>query len=327
MKKRAFTLIELLVVIAIIAILAAILFPVFARAKLAAKKTQDLSNMKQIGTATQIYLADYDDVYMQAYYYNNDSGSSENGAGVGGYTQWSGMLQPYVKNLDIFVSPGDQNGGLAPTCYVGDNRGYGAPGGQTPQASCSSTQDNQAPRLSYIANSLVMPRKRRTADPMSVVSATVFESTAGIILLAPMTETPACINGNSSASGTAFKTHRPANGILLNDGTPLTATFFQGEDPSEVGNATYLAVTAERVNQDIATCRSGTIASGANLSHMTYTEPDRFDNGANYTYADTHARFSSMDATVNPDNFQWGKRAYTAGGGVIVRADGSTPVN
>src|ERR1700716_4080994 len=59
--KRAFTLIELLVVIAIIAILAAILFPVFAQAKLAAKKTSDLSNLKQIGLGTKIYLSDYDD--------------------------------------------------------------------------------------------------------------------------------------------------------------------------------------------------------------------------------------------------------------------------
>jgi len=61
--KRAFTLIELLVVIAIIAILAAILFPVFAQAKEAAKKTSCLSNIKQTGTATMIYLSDSDDTF------------------------------------------------------------------------------------------------------------------------------------------------------------------------------------------------------------------------------------------------------------------------
>ncbi|AIE87997.1 prepilin-type N-terminal cleavage/methylation domain-containing protein [Fimbriimonas ginsengisoli] len=61
--KKAFTLIELLVVIAIIAILAAILFPVFAQAKLAAKKTVTLSNIKQVGTATILYAGDNDDVW------------------------------------------------------------------------------------------------------------------------------------------------------------------------------------------------------------------------------------------------------------------------
>ncbi|MDI9638841.1 prepilin-type N-terminal cleavage/methylation domain-containing protein [Kamptonema cortianum] len=61
--KRAFTLIELLVVIAIIAILAAILFPVFAQAKVAAKKTQTLAQYKQLGTSAAIYLADYDDTF------------------------------------------------------------------------------------------------------------------------------------------------------------------------------------------------------------------------------------------------------------------------
>src|ERR1044071_8266023 len=60
-RNRAFTLIELLVVIAIIAILSAILFPVFAQAKEAAKSASDLSNVKQMGTAVAIYLADYDD--------------------------------------------------------------------------------------------------------------------------------------------------------------------------------------------------------------------------------------------------------------------------
>ena len=66
MLRKAFTLIELLVVIAIIAILAAILFPVFAQAKLAAKKTTDLSNIKQLATATTLYGSDADDLFPMA---------------------------------------------------------------------------------------------------------------------------------------------------------------------------------------------------------------------------------------------------------------------
>ncbi len=73
--KRAFTLIELLVVIAIIAILAAILFPVFAQAKLAAKKTNGLTQIKQINTGIQIYLGDFDDTFFP-YRLNGVGGSS-----------------------------------------------------------------------------------------------------------------------------------------------------------------------------------------------------------------------------------------------------------
>jgi prepilin-type N-terminal cleavage/methylation domain-containing protein/prepilin-type processing-associated H-X9-DG protein len=89
--KRAFTLIELLVVIAIIAILAAILFPVFAQAKAAAKKTADLSNFKQIGTAIVLYANDNDDHTMHVDH------STEYG--------WYQPLYTYVKSQDVFRTP------------------------------------------------------------------------------------------------------------------------------------------------------------------------------------------------------------------------------
>lgn len=311
--KRAFTLIELLVVIAIIAILAAILFPVFAQAKMAAKKSSDLSNMKQIGTAIQLYLNDNDDTYSQAYWYANNNDSS------GGYNQWSGVLQPYVKNLQIFVSPGDKLGGLAPTNFIGNNRGFGAPAGQTAQY--PTIQDNQAPRLSYTVNSLLMPRKRRTVDPMNVVSTNVVDDPSGTILIAPMTDVPACMNGSSVASGAAFKTHRSTNAILLTDnGLP-----FAGEAATEIGLSNYWAISVTRAEADIKSCESGTPATG--LSHITYTSPKRFGNGANYAMADTSAKFRTLSDTLNPSRFMWGKRAYTAGGGVIYKPGTTTPVD
>lgn len=99
--KRAFTLIELLVVIAIIAILAAILFPVFAQAKAAAKGTASLSNAKQIGTATFIYTGDSDDVAPL------DTTWGSGPVTVGGVplNTWSQLMVPYMKNTDMLMDP------------------------------------------------------------------------------------------------------------------------------------------------------------------------------------------------------------------------------
>lgn len=116
-SSRAFTLIELLVVIAIIAILAAILFPVFAQAKAAAKKTQCLSNTKQIGTGSMLYAGDYDDAVMPY------SMIADGQAGVeGDRVYWwayqfataknikaddtKGLIFPYMKNGAIKDCPG-----------------------------------------------------------------------------------------------------------------------------------------------------------------------------------------------------------------------------
>ncbi len=110
--KRAFTLIELLVVIAIIAILAAILFPVFAQAKSAAKKVTCLSNLKQIGTASMLYTADYDDMAPLIVMTNNNGPIMDQSYWFGGFNvdfmtmtvtfkPTLGLLHPYTKNQQI----------------------------------------------------------------------------------------------------------------------------------------------------------------------------------------------------------------------------------
>ncbi len=115
LRKRGFTLIELLVVIAIIAILAAILFPVFAKAREKARQTSCLSNVKQIMTGELMYAADYDDMWP----------NNVNPAGyapvmtVGGvvcenvdpWWEWQAFPDPYVKNIEIFNCPTSPDAG------------------------------------------------------------------------------------------------------------------------------------------------------------------------------------------------------------------------
>ena len=126
--QRAFTLIELLVVIAIIAILAAILFPVFAQAKVAAKRTSDLSQLQQIGTALQIYLTDYDDHYPQATFTPRTSPGGESAADAPYEYKWSSDLAVgrYIKNTQLMLSPGDspwQPGAPSPALIPASRKG------------------------------------------------------------------------------------------------------------------------------------------------------------------------------------------------------------
>lgn len=106
MGKRAFTLIELLVVIAIIAILAAILFPVFAQAKEAAKKTACLSQAKQTGLSAMMYATDNDDMWVPYSYGLEGDFVTSPGWGDGyGLMYWNMNLYPYMKNYDLLVCP------------------------------------------------------------------------------------------------------------------------------------------------------------------------------------------------------------------------------
>jgi prepilin-type N-terminal cleavage/methylation domain-containing protein/prepilin-type processing-associated H-X9-DG protein len=98
MRRHGFTLIELLVVIAIIAILAAILFPVFARAREKARQTSCLSNVKQLGLGFHMYIQDYDERFPTYFW-------GEGNSGIPNSCTWWGGIYPYVKNTELYVCP------------------------------------------------------------------------------------------------------------------------------------------------------------------------------------------------------------------------------
>jgi prepilin-type N-terminal cleavage/methylation domain-containing protein/prepilin-type processing-associated H-X9-DG protein len=125
-QRQGFTLIELLVVIAIIAILAAILFPVFARARENARRASCMSNLKQIGLGMMMYVQDYDDHYAPSVVgpYQGSGGSASNyisgaactglpcaqynvsdGFHTGKYMSWMDVLYPYTKSVQIYQCP------------------------------------------------------------------------------------------------------------------------------------------------------------------------------------------------------------------------------
>jgi prepilin-type N-terminal cleavage/methylation domain-containing protein len=113
-RNKAFTLIELLVVIAIIAILAAILFPVFAQARNQARKTVCISNLKQLGLSQLMYLQDYDEhISKWTTGGTNDAWAQPEGAGW-----WMNQTLPYIKNMGVYACPND-------TRSAGDSNGWG----------------------------------------------------------------------------------------------------------------------------------------------------------------------------------------------------------
>ena len=317
MSRRAFTLIELLVVIAIIAILAAILFPVFAQAKLAAKKSADLSNTKQIGIGLQLYIADTDDTFMPSNHRENNSAGAE--------VHWSWMVLPYMKNEQIFVSPADAIGGWAPGCSnrTNNNRGFGEPGMQLGVDGCAAqgylpgVYTLQVGRISYVANQAVIGRKRTTTDTSNVVNATMIDGVSSTILVAPATEKQFCMQ---VSAGGEYRSYRPAFGIGRKGQRDLSGS----DVPTAAADLPLEALTTTGANSatgkwankgtvgNVFNCELRTSNGGATHT-LRYTNGGRFDQGNNYVMADSSAKFHVTLATFNVQRYMWGRAAYSLG--------------
>lgn len=135
-KQKAFTLIELLVVISIIAVLAAILFPVFARARENARRSSCMSNLKQVGLGTMMYVQDYDEKYPICRYHPGKNQTDPAMPGAQYYVQfacegetdgscvtWQDLVYPYTKSTQIFACP-SQSGSNADSGLPYPSYGY-----------------------------------------------------------------------------------------------------------------------------------------------------------------------------------------------------------
>ena len=280
--RRGFTLIELLVVIAIIAILAAILFPAFAKAREAARRSSCASNMKQMGIATMQYSQEYDErLYAHRYVGNPNPLAAANGGqypttgGANGNidgkgldrTFWPTLLQPYLKSYDVFRCPSNPKSwvGGSPNALTTDGTGgsgYGAENSYghndmwlSPAGSWDGTTTSDVLTVSLAS----IPRP---ASTINIVDASYYGAAPDV-----RNDTGTLKNANTTGpvSDLAYMTNQSSNGRYLN--------YWQN-----IGNAEWSAASP-----------AGTLGAPANPAAQLARIPRHLET-VNCLFADGHVK-------------------------------------
>jgi prepilin-type N-terminal cleavage/methylation domain-containing protein/prepilin-type processing-associated H-X9-DG protein len=258
-RKRGFTLIELLVVIAIIAILAAILFPVFGRARENARRTTCQSNLKQLGLGMVMYAQDYDEIYPSAFSYNPSLGNAK---------AWDSFIQPY---MSLKVAYGKKQGFYqCPSDTIDRAAGTG-------DAKRTYAMTGQGTFWQYTGGSDCATSGREGKIETGFAGPTVADAQGY------------CFSRGRNASeipdaaGTLQMAEMPAPGNVMS---------FQN-------SAVVLRPVTNTGAQTKVSCTTGvSSSSNACGQDMGVTEPHHFE-GWNYLFVDGHVKWLKPEATIN----------------------------
>jgi prepilin-type N-terminal cleavage/methylation domain-containing protein len=300
-RDHAFTLIELLVVIAIIAILAAILFPVFAQAKTAAKKASDLSNVRQVALAQILYMQDYEGISAMnrsCFLYREPSGPANMTPCVAGDIAlgWIDLTLPYVKNMQIFKSPGDPipavplpaTGSL---CYHWEREAGGActakNGSLTGYVFANRITNNVYTPLGGDFRSSYARNNNFANNGVYQASESQVEFPSATILIFPfVANTGAGARGEEGNTGSVYNINR-RNGIAPGYSASCVLNSVNSPDANRVSFVNGNASTHPMWGQERLTWSS-----------------ERFSGGSNYAMADSSARYAKPERVKGQCN--WG---------------------
>ena len=306
MKREAFTLIELLVVIAIIAILAAILFPVFAQAREKARSISCESNMKQLGIAVLMYTIDYDDTFCPG---QSDLPDPNNGNAPASYVStdpwghWQTMVLPYIKAGGVFGCPDDidADGPDPNVTAFGVGSSYVANGFYQYYSSDHYAGGNVGPMpllTTYHSNIKVMNDSKVNDTSDTILFAEVFNSdlrnTRGHHG-EDITKDFDGLAANYSAWGTAD--------VITGDGVLDAGLLIPwgGQDGNNGGNQNFGSYTSPTGNQP--TLESHPLTGSVSVHH---------GGRANFCFVDGHVK-SLYPYQTNPGTFAYGTWAADSG--------------